>query len=319
MESLSIFERDSLNSIGEKAWDIFASSSHGKILASFSRAIYLSSSRKELFWLTGEGSPMHRRSVEVRGILPGPSAGSTYRICDGTLEFEGGHQLVLTHREIWRPERIQTEGRFEQFEISRTLLEAMSSLTYLSSPKGFGCLLPDIYQMVGDGTESYDRHPNSPVLNLAWPCVRDIITAISLQNYTQVFPPALRLIGLGQGLTPSGDDYLGGLLFTWKILTKSMKKIPTFKQRDLDLFLAYAKRNTNIISYSILADHVHGYGSDTLHQFVNAMLVGEPVEKLQDLLVNLIAIGHSTGWDILAGVLTGILLGVGEKPAIQVT
>lgn len=317
MESSSINQRASTNLIGEKARDILTSSSRGKILASFSRAIYLSSSRNELVWLIGEGGPMHRRGVQLWGVLPGPAASSTYRVSDGTLELEGGYRLDLNQREVWKPESIRTERRLHASEISRTLFKAMTSHKDLSSPKGFGCILPEIAHITGGGPEKYEFCPESPVLHVAWPIVSDIISAISLQDYAQVLPAAARLIGLGEGLTPSGDDFVGGLFFTWKTLTEGINKCSAFKQSDLDLFLAYAKDNTNIISYTILADHVHGWGSETLHRLVNALLIGEPIERLIDLMVRLISLGHSTGWDILAGVLTGMLSCVREKPVME--
>ena len=317
MELSSIFERASVQAIGERAWDILTSSSRGKVLARFSKAIYLSSSQNEILWLTAGDSPMHRRGIKLQGTLPKPAAGSTYRVHADTLEFEGGFQISLDQLRVWKPERVQSYGRFCRSEISRTLYESLTSLWVLPSPKGFGCLLPEIVRMTGGKTKPNIGFSKAPVLQLAWPGVRDTIEALRLQSYEQVLPSAAQIIGLGEGLTPSGDDYLGGLLFAREMLTKSLGDVPVYQQHDLNSFLAYAKRNTNAISYTILADHAKGYGMETLHQFVYAILGGEPTERIQNLMVRLITVGHSTGWDFLAGALTGMLVGVGEKSAIK--
>jgi len=318
MESSSIFERASLSSIGEKAKHVLVLSSHGKILASFSSAVYLNSSQKELFWLTAEGDPMHRRGVEVRGVLPGPAKGSTYRIQDGALELEGGFQLDLNLPDVWRPECVRSEGLPDLSEISQTLLATMTSLEDFPSPKGFGCFLPEIAHMVGDGSAPLEIYPESPVLHLAWPSIREFIAAVSAHDHAQALQSASQLIGLGEGLTPSGDDFVGGILFTWKTLAGVYKKSSEFSQGNLESLLAHAKRNTNIISYTILADHVFGHGSEVLHQLINALLVGEPLERLNNIVSRAVAVGHSTGWDILAGVLTGMPLWIKENAAMKV-
>lgn len=318
MISSMLSERVSIKLIGEEARDIITSSSHGTILARFSKVIYLSNSRKDLIWLSPEGQPMHRRCVQMRGVLPRSRSGSNYKIYDGTLELEGGIQLDLNGQQIWKPERFRLGELLPPSDIVRSLFAIMTSLQGLPSPKGFGRFLPEITHMANGNLTQQEICPESSIVHPAWSYLREICAASSANNHGQLLRSAKRLIGLGEGLTPSGDDFLGGMLFTLEIFRKAIGQFPGYSQHDMKLFLAYAKHNTNIISYTILADHVYGHGSEVLHQFVNAVLVGEPRVRLRDLIMRIIEMGHSTGWDILTGVLTGMFLGLGEKAALEV-
>jgi len=116
------------------------------------------------------------------------------------------------------------------------------------------------------------------------------------------------LVGLGEGLTPSGDDFIGGLLFCRKILQDSYPDILDLEFPKLPGFIESIQASTNTISHTFLKDHAEGHGFEPIHLFANAFLTGQPDDLLHKILVDLTHIGHSTGWDLLTGFLTGMLL-----------
>jgi hypothetical protein len=118
----------------------------------------------------------------------------------------------------------------------------------------------------------------------------------------------LRLVGLGPGLTPSGDDYLGGLLFTAHRLKAAYPTEFSWGAGPVLDFLYRARPQTNRISHTILSDLAHGHGPEPLHDLVNSLLQAEKARPLLSSVDRLIGIGHTSGWDMLAGVLTGMLL-----------
>ncbi len=308
----------SVNSIGEAAREILFPGSHGRILAVFSKAIYLKNTQDELVWLAAEGVPMHRRSVQIRGYLPTPRLHSSFTVKEGTLRFDYGVEIDLEGVCVWTPNLPRVDDLPHLRELYDLLIDITCSLADLPSAKGFGCLLPEIAKIAHGQPVPSTIPTESPVLNLAWPGIREIFNTNSSNDPTQFIKSAERLIGLGEGLTPSGDDFIGGMLFTSEILHKLYQVHQDFRHQDLQLFLAYAKRNTNLISYTLLKDHAGGHGSEVLHQFVNAVLTGEPQERIHRFALKLTEVGHSTGWDILAGVWTGMLLGVGDKAILSV-
>ncbi len=103
---------------------------------------------------------------------------------------------------------------------------------------------------------------------------------------------AAGLIGLGPGLTPSGDDLIGGALCALHATGRS----------DVAAHLAawalpLAKDGTNRISQAHLACAAEGECGEAVNDAITALLSG----VLPDL-ARIDAIGHTSGWDALAGV-----------------
>jgi len=117
-----------------------------------------------------------------------------------------------------------------------------------------------------------------------------------------------QLVGLGPGLTPSGDDYLGGLLFTAHHLKTAYPTEFSWGAGPVLDLLHQARPLTNRISHTILSDLTHGHGPEPLHDLVRLLLQAEPTERLLRSVYRLARIGHTSGWDMLSGALTGMLL-----------
>jgi hypothetical protein len=103
------------------------------------------------------------------------------------------------------------------------------------------------------------------------------------------------LIGLGPGLTPSGDDALAG----------AMIALHTFSQAALAARLAAwalprAAAGTGKISCAHLAAAAEGEGAGALHD-VLAALSSPDAASLATCLDDVARIGHCSGWDALAG------------------
>jgi hypothetical protein len=97
---------------------------------------------------------------------------------------------------------------------------------------------------------------------------------------------ALQLVGLGPGLTPSGDDYLGGMLVALRLSGRSMQAEGLWRWLQPRL-----KHRTSAISAAHLAAAAAGEAHEVLHAFLHGSL---DLEKLS-------AVGHTSGWDALAG------------------
>jgi hypothetical protein len=97
---------------------------------------------------------------------------------------------------------------------------------------------------------------------------------------------AVQLIGLGPGLTPSGDDYLGGMLVALRLNGRSMQADGLWRWLQPRL-----GGRTSAISAAHLAAAAAGEAHEALHEVLNGSL---DLEKLS-------AVGHCSGWDALAG------------------
>jgi hypothetical protein len=103
------------------------------------------------------------------------------------------------------------------------------------------------------------------------------------------------LLGLGPGLTPSGDDLIGGALVALHALGH-----PELAGRLAAALLPAARERTNAISLAHLEAAADGEGSATLHETL-ATLSAPGSPGLGERLRAVDAIGHSSGWDALAG------------------
>lgn len=104
---------------------------------------------------------------------------------------------------------------------------------------------------------------------------------------------AAMLIGLGPGLTPSGDDFLGGVMLALHHLHRATQA------RGLWRWLEPRLSRTGAISAAHLAAAAAGEGHEALHDALAHLFqrrAGWPAA-----LDRLDAIGHCSGWDALAG------------------
>jgi len=105
---------------------------------------------------------------------------------------------------------------------------------------------------------------------------------------------AQTLIGLGPGLTPSGDDYLGGVLIALRQLGREAQA------RGLWRWLEPRLKRTSAISGAHLAAAAAGEGHEALHACLQALC--ERNADWTRALTELDSVGHTSGWDSLAGV-----------------
>jgi hypothetical protein len=126
-----------------------------------------------------------------------------------------------------------------------------------------------------------------------------------MENHpSQIAQNADALIGLGAGLTPSGDDFLGGMLFCIKALRNAYPDLNFF---DPAIPLENYGLRTHLISFTLLKDLACGYAIAPLHHIINGILKGESSEYIYPFVSQLTQLGHSTGWDLLTGLFTGLL------------
>jgi hypothetical protein len=139
------------------------------------------------------------------------------------------------------------------------------------------------------------------IWGLAQDCRRQDLRSVTLKGR--------EVAGLGPGLTPSGDDFLGGLFFAAHFLHRAYPKSFPGAEADGSDFLDWARTRTHPISYAVFSDLVMGHGPEPLHELAGNLVRGRegPVQSV-DAAVRVSRIGHSSGWDMLAGFLTGMLM-----------
>ena len=141
-------------------------------------------------------------------------------------------------------------------------------------------------------------------LEMAEGRVRAFACAATSDDADAIERTARVLIGLGPGLTPSGDDLVGAALFARRAFA------PTADARERlsavsSRLAAEARSRTHPIAAALFADLVAGHSFAALHRLAEAVERG-----LRDDIVSasgdVARIGSSSGFDMLAGFCIGI-------------
>lgn len=127
--------------------------------------------------------------------------------------------------------------------------------------------------------------------------------AIDAKNYTDVIQCIQANIGLGLGLTPSGDDRLVGFLLGCFIQSR----------RNIDLLeaiqkaVAMSRDRTNDISYAMLKHATEGRFNEWLMD-LSEVICRHDQNALNDAIENVFSIGSRSGGDMLKGLVLSLEL-----------
>ncbi len=132
-----------------------------------------------------------------------------------------------------------------------------------------------------------------------------LLEALAQQRATDACRHAISMLGLGPGLTPSGDDFLVGLL---AVLNLADSPCEGWLDRGAPVLL-HARHATNAISLAALTAAADGRVRESIAALIEALLHGTPT-RLAEPLHAVLAIGATSGADIVAGILAGLELNV---------
>jgi hypothetical protein len=238
----------------------------------------LSSSRyfhvgRELVWLGSVGASLHARAVLVD---PLPHDRDT---------------VVLDRSRacVWRPLSVRRAS--QRSVVEERCRWVVDGLAALGEVRGFGALL------VGRSLDDSLQRALGPARALA--------RAFGEDDPIAAVAAAEQLIGLGPGLTPAGDDFVGGAFFARAILPPAATRHADWTRAG-DGLRAVAGERTHPVSAVLFSDLLAGEGHEPLHDLAAAVATGALPIALA-AAGRLCRIGHSSGWDLLAGFLAGVL------------
>jgi hypothetical protein len=225
----------------------------------------------------------------------GLAVGNQAEVDGGALRVEQHWELSFAEARGWRP---SYPTRRDRAVLVQGLAALAAELRGRAPADGFGPLLPML-------AETPDRPPTD--MALASPVVRQALAGIvavsgwlraaTSGERAEVPPQTETLIGLGPGLTPSGDDLIGGVLIALRALGQD-----DVAARLAGWILPRAQAGTHAISLAHLTWAAQGEGMAALHETLIA-LCSPGAARLSSALGRLGTIGHTSGWDALAGAL----------------
>lgn len=141
----------------------------------------------------------------------------------------------------------------------------------------------------------------SPTMQAAVSLVDDLVRGLPSDLARNAWSAdALRnatlLVGLGPGLTPSGDDLLGGMMLALAALGLTDIRDALWQSIGSEL-----DDLTVPISAMHLSAAADGLGAEAMHRMIGAVVAGDAT-AIAALLPTMSEIGATSGWDSLAGV-----------------
>lgn len=141
--------------------------------------------------------------------------------------------------------------------------------------------------------------------------MRGLINAT--RHYDLTDPSAVdSLIGLGLGLTPSGDDLLVGFLAgLWCTIQEHSERAQLISR--LGETIINLSNKTNDISRTYLYHAARGQVSSRLANLADAICHGEDPEQLLEIAETAMSVGHTSGMDAVSGLLAGLSVWEGNQ------
>ena len=132
--------------------------------------------------------------------------------------------------------------------------------------------------------------------------------SLSRSDFAGACRHAKGMFGLGPGLTPSGDDFLVGL---FAVLNIPASPCHGWLGAGADV-LAGAERSTQAISLAALPQAARGRVRESIAALIEHLMYGTP-ERLVTPLQRVLAIGSTSGTDIVAGIRCGFELNISHE------
>lgn len=252
--------------IGERARRALERSRGAAVpLAGFADGPYFAAAG-ELIWVGARLPAMHPRAVITAEAQPRGAA----------LQF------AEIPAQGWTPAHVRLDAA-----AAPRLLELTRTLIASEAPRGFGTLLAN-------------GKPPFP-LDLAAERAQALARAYRDDAPEAVLTASIALLGLGTGLTPSGDDLCGAALFGRRLLAPRHPGWDAVAEQ----LAAEAGKRSHAIGAALFGDLAHGESFAPLHAIAAALAADDPAAALEAAR-ELVPIGHSSGWDMFTGLVIGI-------------
>jgi hypothetical protein len=267
---------------------------YAEVEAVFERSIYLRSG--DAFVCVGEPAIGNGALTLIAGFgVSGPLAnlglcpGQPASISDRCMAIGDSvrfrfDRCVLWRQPPWPPVRSLRESSDLRSAIAR-------QMAFDSPPEGLGRVVCLRQAGVGE----------TPLARLALPRIARFESWLfgALENHHVPIAASLAaitdLIGLGPGLTPSGDDFLAGALALLDALAERKAHAALARATA-----AIPRGLTSALSECLLKTAAAGHIGENLGHAVSAVVSGMPGKAIAAIR----RIGHSSGWDAMAGILT---------------
>ena len=245
-------------------------------------------------------------SSVTKELLPILRPGMEVRVGNDRLNIPAYNvSLRLPETPAWEPRPDITSYQWHR----ETVAQHVSLLAHLLADKPQqGGLAPLVRPLLlGQPTQK------TPLSQMALPKLQLLAQESWRQNIVGVEKATRGLAGLGPGLTPSGDDVLGGFAAIMALLSPQLSADAASRKHIAAAITAVARPRTTALSSVLLAHAARGEIAEQMGALL--LTLTHPAEEFKAVLNaadRVLAFGGSSGGDTLLGMLLGLRTLEGE-------
>ncbi len=273
-------------SLGLCAKEILHNEESASMVGITSAGIFLRSEKGKIIFLTS--SPW-RGPLTINlsdGIKNNKlQAGIEVRLAYPYIVFPDFEVKINDVADIWQPDVLVVE--------SGNIDEIIQRAEELSAALSFERKFLPFYEVLETITNSANNPAEKKARIRAWFYLK------GRGEFHDINQSLERFIGLGAGLTPSGDDFIIGFLLVAFYLRIQMGL-------DFDTVLAKTYEKTTTLSANLMTCAARGSADERLIGALRFLLKGE--KNCAEVKKELLSYGSSSGIETLAGMLTAIFL-----------
>ena len=260
----------------------------GNVVAVFERSVHLGSVDM-VITLGGLDLPAHPFTIRCSNPPRGLRLGQEFRLGEGTLSIPGSCALEILDYEVFSPAMM-----VETMASTREMILALQAARIVVATTSFK-----------DGFHSFVMGgPMHGVITQAvLPLIQRMGDALSDRDWDGMVSAGVDLAGVGEGLTPSGDDFLVGLMAALHFHRASGGVGPD--THYLETLAEKAAERTSPLSGQNIKAAAEGWVADVVAQWLTSLHLGDS-EDVRVATHTLLSFGHSSGVDTFAGMVNGL-------------
>jgi Protein of unknown function (DUF2877) len=301
----------------------------GEVHGVVSKGVYLYARSGALVGLVDSREADGPVTVRVLGLngalaLLKHSHGQAFQGNGSTVQIAGKLEIDLKQALQWTPPAVRLEGDSSTLDES---IRALHSVIYRRGARGGLASLADLafrgratpapgIRSMSDGEDALRaakiQDSTDPLLRQAGRSMEGLIHSWRAGKVDSAREAAMKLLGLGPGLTPSGDDLLAGLLAVCRWSRQWLKGAGARQtlavcEAVVEAVVAEAPAGTTRLSARLLAYAADGILYEPAMSLGARLFAGRSVD-IEPAALRLFALGHTSGTDMAVGILLGVVL-----------
>lgn len=314
--------------VGIKAYKLLSNSNKGaKVHSIFDKAFYIVVGSDSLIKVITNNEYISSNSIVLKNSGDcsfrsiGIKEGMTMGFKDNELIFENNALVIRFVKPVtWKtPPVLKKKELLKDLIFIGLNLRVLRDIIYTCpSREGLVSLLEKV-----EFTDplQYFLQPQEQIFpETVRPYIDLLMRGLYAGDFKMAVEGASFILGLGPGLTPSGDDFLAGLILSLNVggnalLQKDNNDFNLFKKVSGEIY-NLSKKKTTIYSQSLLNEALNRDGPNAAIQLIYSLLTKDVSEVARRSKI-LIKIGETSGADILIGIYYGIRFLVSKLERIE--